>query len=142
MHLGTDEYMSFGEMLIASLEKALAYKRGEPREGTRVVTRHTARTSRVAPPPRFKPEQIGAIRESLGLSQPVFAAAPNISPTTVQAWEQGLREPAGAARRLLQLAQCSPGRFADSMRAISGDAFPAAGPTRRHPLAATAAARR
>lgn len=43
-------------------------------------------------------------RARLGLSQARFAALLGVSTRTVQDWEQGRREPAGAARTLLRVA--------------------------------------
>ena len=42
------------------------------------------------------------------LSQPVFADLLNVSPETVKSWEQGKNYPAGAAVRLLQVAEKHP----------------------------------
>jgi DNA-binding transcriptional regulator YiaG len=69
----------------------------------------TARTA-PAPPviPDYRPEQIREIRLGAGVSQPIFAAALNVSPGTVQSWEQGLREPDGAAKRLIHIAEKHP----------------------------------
>jgi len=47
-------------------------------------------------------------RATVGLSQRQFAALLGISPRTVQDWEQGRREPAGAARTLLKVALTHP----------------------------------
>jgi putative transcriptional regulator len=41
----------------------------------------------------------------------VFAAALNVSPDTIRAWEQGKREPDGATRRLLEVAEEYPEVF-------------------------------
>ena len=49
-----------------------------------------------------------AIRERLNCSQAVFAMMLNISPKTVQAWEQGVREPGDAALKLLTIAKKHP----------------------------------
>jgi putative transcriptional regulator len=43
-------------------------------------------------------------RASTGLSQQEFAALLGVSPRTLQDWEQGRREPTGAARTLLKVA--------------------------------------
>ena len=45
-----------------------------------------------------------AIREGLELTRDGFARLLNVSPHTVQAWEQGKRNPSGAARSLLIVA--------------------------------------
>lgn len=46
---------------------------------------------------------ITATRHKTGLSQRKFAAALNISPSTLKSWEQGQRKPSGAAAALLKL---------------------------------------
>ncbi|MCF7520452.1 helix-turn-helix domain-containing protein [Neisseria sp. ZJ106] len=47
-------------------------------------------------------------RNKTGLSQAKFAAALNISPATLRAWEQGRRMPSGAAATLLKLIDKRP----------------------------------
>jgi putative transcriptional regulator len=49
-----------------------------------------------------------AARASVGLSQLEFAELLGVSPRTLQDWEQGRREPTGAARTLLQVAVKHP----------------------------------
>jgi putative transcriptional regulator len=96
------KYMSdedFGELKLA-LEQALQHARGE---------RHDLRTTvRVAPPKPMKKREIVKLRQQLNLSQPLFASALNVSVKTVQAWEQGLREPSDAALKLLTIAKKHP----------------------------------
>ena len=43
-----------------------------------------------------------------GLSQAEFAAALGVSKRTLEQWEQGRREPSGAARQLLRIAERHP----------------------------------
>jgi putative transcriptional regulator len=47
-------------------------------------------------------------RIKLGLSQADFAAMLGVSVRTLQDWEQGRREPSGAAKALLKVATASP----------------------------------
>jgi putative transcriptional regulator len=47
-------------------------------------------------------------RSQAGLSQAEFARATGVSVRTLQEWEQGRREPSGAARTLLRIALRSP----------------------------------
>jgi len=69
----------------------------------------TARTTPAAPPiPDYRPEQIRKIRRGLDVSQSVFAKALNVSRGAVRSWEQGLREPEGAAKRLIYIAEKHP----------------------------------
>ncbi len=51
---------------------------------------------------------IAAARTRSGLSQQRFADLLGVSPRTVQEWEQGRRQPTGAARALLTIAAKRP----------------------------------
>lgn len=52
---------------------------------------------------RVEINEIVAARLQTGLSQAQFAAALNISSRTLQQWEQGRRQPSGAAATLLRI---------------------------------------
>ena len=47
-------------------------------------------------------------RNRVGLSQAAFAALLGVSVRTLQDWEQGRREPSGAAKTLLRIAAKNP----------------------------------
>ncbi|HEY9428237.1 MAG TPA: helix-turn-helix domain-containing protein [Gemmatimonadaceae bacterium] len=68
----------------------------------------TARVAEASPAPTYTSARIARIRDGLRLSQAVFAMALNVSAETVRAWEQGKREPDGAALRLLQIVEQHP----------------------------------
>lgn len=51
------------------------------------------------------------VRLKSGLSQAQFAAALGVSKRTLEQWEQGRREPSGAARQLLKIADRHPEVF-------------------------------
>ncbi len=51
----------------------------------------------------YPPEKIISIRKKFKLSQAALASLFNISPSTVQKWEQGHKKPTGAARKLLDI---------------------------------------
>ena len=77
--------MSVFEQIKAGLEDSIAYSRGELSLKT---------TPLPLPPPKAEAQQIAELRKRLRMSQSVFAATLNVSPKTVQSWEQGLRQPA------------------------------------------------
>jgi putative transcriptional regulator len=100
---------TFGSRLIAAAEEAVQIDRGEI-EASR-ISRYTAAQADVLPPPEYEPDEIRRIRSRMELSQVLFAAALNVSPETVRAWEQGKREPDGPTQRLLEVAQDHPEVF-------------------------------
>jgi putative transcriptional regulator len=86
-----------------SLHQALEYEQG--RKGGLRVTE-------LPPPPRpLSPRQIRAIRQSFNVSQAVFARIINVSPNTVESWEQGARRPREASLKLLTIAHQHPEVF-------------------------------
>ena len=91
--------MSLFEQLRSGLEDSIAYSKGELSLKT---------TELPAPPPAATPKGVRALRQSLRMSQAVFAATLNVSKRTVQSWEQGRREPSDAALRMIQVVQESP----------------------------------
>ncbi len=55
-----------------------------------------------------EPGPVKDIREKLGISQSAFASLLGVSVRTLQDWEQNRREPSGAARSLLFIAENRP----------------------------------
>jgi putative transcriptional regulator len=56
-----------------------------------------------------KPQsQVVRVRLNSGLSQAQFAAALGVSKRTLEQWEQGRRQPSGAAKTLLLIAERHP----------------------------------
>ena len=83
-----------------SLADAGAYEKGN---------RVNLRTTEIPPPPRpLKPAEIRRIRLALNASQRLFARFLNVSPNTVESWEQGVRQPDQAALKLLTIAKKFP----------------------------------
>ena len=110
----TGKKESFGQKLIESAREAVEIQRGT-REPAR-VTRYTVAEAKVEAPPRYVAERIRGIRDEMALSQPIFAAALNVSPETVRAWEQGKREPDGPTLRLLEVAERHPEVLLEGVR--------------------------
>ena len=97
---------TFGRQLVDAAREAVQIERGETQPAR--VTMYTAAEAKVEPPPQYVAERIRGIRGQMALSQPVFAAALNVSAETVRAWEQGKREPDGPTLRLLEVAEQHP----------------------------------
>lgn len=53
-------------------------------------------------------------RRKLGLTQAGFAQVLDVSPRTLQQWEQGRRQPSGAARKLVEIALKAPHAFIEA----------------------------
>ena len=90
------------DKLVVSVKQAGKIKRGK------------LKPSRVF---RFKPADIKAIREKLGVSQSEFALMIGVSVSTLQNWEQGRRQPDGPARALLKVAAENPQAVAEALSA-------------------------
>ncbi len=91
--------MSVFDQIKAGLEDSVAYSKGTL----------SLKTSELpAPPPTVDADDVRALRRSLHMSQAVFAATLNVSPRTIQSWEQGVREPSDAALRMIQIVQVKP----------------------------------
>ena len=105
---------TLGQRLLASAREAAQIERGEVEPAR--VTRYTVVQAEVEPPPQYGAGRIREIRDQMELSQPVFAAALNVSPETIRAWEQGKREPDGPTLRLLEVAEEHPEVFLKKLR--------------------------
>ena len=103
--------MSVFDQIKTGLEDCLAHAQGE-------LTLATVQVP--APPPKVNAKKIASLRKNLRMSQTVFAATLNVSPRTVQSWEQGLRAPNEASLRLIQIIESNPvvieGLFSDNRR--------------------------
>ena len=64
---------------------------------------------------RIVPNQVAAARLKTGLSQAQFAKVLHISARTLQEWEQGRRQPSGAAQALIQIANRHPEVIAEAL---------------------------
>ena len=101
-------------LLLESMAQAVAIEAGTLRPARR--HRRTVRDATVAPPPRYGSVRVRRLRAGLGLSQPVFAKALNVSVGTVRGWEQGARVPDGPSRRLLEVVERHPQAILDAVR--------------------------
>lgn len=62
------------------------------------------------------PNEVAAARLKTGLTQSQFAQVLQISARTLQEWEQGRRQPSGAAQALIQIAFKHPEVITESLR--------------------------
>lgn len=92
--------MSVFEQIKSGLEDSVAHSKG---------TLSLKTLELPTPPPAVTADDVRALRQSLHMSQAVFAATLNVSPKTIQSWEQGLREPSDAALRMIQVVGLNPG---------------------------------
>ena len=72
-------------------------------DGVREIKAGGGRRTQVAPK-----SDVVRVRLKSGLSQAEFAAALGVSKRTLEQWEQGRREPSGAAQTLLKIAERHP----------------------------------
>ena len=82
------------ERLKAGLGEGIAHTRGE-------LTLKTVQIPE--PPPEIDAKTLVALREAAAMSQAVFAKVLFVSAKTVQSWEQGVRVPSKATRRLIHI---------------------------------------
>lgn len=87
---------TFADELAEAMAEALAHASGAPVEGTRV---HAVDTDMVDPK---------AIRRHLKLTQEQMAHFLGTSVSGYRKWEQGQRQPSGAARTLLRVMEKEP----------------------------------
>ena len=88
----------------------LAFQRDLVRSLQEMKAGKAAKKTRVKVPP------VVSARQASGLSQAQFAQVLGISLRTLQKWEQGEREPSGAAKSLIRIAQRHPKVLADVMK--------------------------
>lgn len=92
-----------GKEILAGLKDMAAWQRGAVKLKITRVEMPTARN-------------VADIRKRLGLSQEAFAVFLGVSIGTLRNWEQGRREPQGAARALLLVAEKKPQAFLEAFK--------------------------
>jgi len=97
-----------GGSVIRALREAVAIERGERVPLLVRVYARDARMVLVRESRAWSGREVARLRGDLGFSQAVFARVLNVSPSTVRAWEQGVREPDGPALRLLDILRRQP----------------------------------
>lgn len=90
------EMSKFGDDLMQAMAEALAHAEGEDVSGIRVTTVDVESVD------------AKAIRQKLHLTQDEMAAFLGTSASGYKKWEQGTRQPSGAARTLLRVMEKEP----------------------------------
>jgi putative transcriptional regulator len=89
---------NIGDELIQGMENAVAHARGRKKAARKTVVP-------VAIPERV---DVARIRRKLGLTQELFALRFGFSVKNIRNWEQGARQPEGAARAYLVVIDRAP----------------------------------
>jgi putative transcriptional regulator len=85
-------------------------------EGKTPEQMFTVKTIEIPDPKAYRAKQIRDLRETLGVSQAVFAHLLGVSVILVKSWERGAREPSLMARRLLDTIKADPSRWLATIR--------------------------
>lgn len=93
-----------GQSLLQGAAEALSYAKGN---------KHSSRTHKVKVP---KIVDVRAIREKLHMTRTEFAEHFGFSIRTLEKWEQGIRQPEGAARAYLVVINYSPKAVESALR--------------------------
>ena len=88
-------------------------------EGKRPQEMFTVKTVEIPDPNLYRARQIRQLRESLAVSQAVFAHLLGVSAILVKSWERGAREPSLMARRLLDTIKADPSRWLATVRRMA-----------------------
>lgn len=91
-------------MRLLSMSKNLKNIDGEELGNKLLKSVRVMKSGKVACATQIAANEVSAARMKSGLSQAEFARALQISSRTLQEWEQGRREPSGAAKALIQIA--------------------------------------
>lgn len=84
--------------------------------GKRPQDLFTVRTVEIPDPNVYSAKRVRALRESLAVSQTIFAHLLGVSVILVKSWERGVREPSPLARRLLDTINADPARWLATVR--------------------------
>ena len=91
-----DNTNNYFDSIMTGLNESLEFSKGNLKDIKR-------RKVSIAPIPEYSAKRIKSIRESLSLTQMIFAEVIGVSVKTVEAWESGRNKPQGPASRFLNL---------------------------------------
>ena len=101
----------FFDELITGLNEAVAIERGELKGRKTVYEIQPAKT--------YDNNQIRAIRNSVGMTQVLFADYMGVSSKIVEAWEKGTNHPTGTACRLISMLENKTFEFLPFVKKIA-----------------------
>jgi len=93
------------QRLMAALEEILEAER------TGDYSRMIIHRLTVPEPAKYTPKAVRAIRMRIGISRGFFAELMGVSTSTIESWENGVRQPRPIARRLLDEIARDPERW-------------------------------
>ncbi|MGA2498741.1 MAG: hypothetical protein ABSH20_13440 [Tepidisphaeraceae bacterium] len=79
----------------------------------------TVRTVEIPDPNVYTARQVRLLRNSMGVSQALFACLLGVSVVLVKSWESGAREPSLMARRLFDTIKADPSRWLATVRKMA-----------------------
>jgi putative transcriptional regulator len=88
-------------------------------EGKTPEQMFTVKTVEIPEPGVYRGKQVRALRETLGVSQAIFAHLVGVSVILVKSWERGAREPSPMARRLMDTIKADPSRWLATIRRMA-----------------------
>jgi putative transcriptional regulator len=88
-------------------------------EGKTPEQMFTVKTIEIPDPNVYRATDVRELRDSLGVSQAVFAHLLGVSVILVKSWEHGTRDPSLMARRLMDTIKADPSRWLATVRDVA-----------------------
>ena len=108
--------MPVGKEIVRRLKNFTA----ELEKAESIGDRFTCRTVRLNLQPRqYSPQLVQVTRKTLRASQVIFANFIGVAPNTVRDWEQGVKQPSGAARRIMDEIRENPDYWRKRLKELS-----------------------
>lgn len=120
--MSKETHKSLGEEILEGLTEL----RDAMRNGEQLRKKFTIRTVELdleeMKPREYGPKEVRETRDSLQISQAVFASMLAVSKKCVESWEQGTRAVSPLACRVLDLINCDPDKWLDILgKSVKGE---------------------
>lgn len=89
------------EGIKAGIRSCIDYEKGNKKAARKVVIK-------IKPVQKYTAAEIKAVRDKTNLTQQLFSNVLGVSVRTVEAWERGVNQPNGSARRILEMLEANP----------------------------------